>query len=262
LDLQLKGKIALIAASSKGLGFALALQLAYEGASLVINSRHLDDATDAAGRIHQATGEKVIGLEANVTDHEAADRLVQETVDRFGGLDILVTNAGGPPSGSFESFDDDTWQRAIESSLLSHVRLIRTALPYLRKSTTASVLTITSYSVKQPIPNLVLSNSIRSATANLTKSLAAELGTEGIRFNSILPGWTATERVDVIMKHRAEVSGTTVEEEIQKQARDIPLGRLAKPEEFARVAAFLVSPAASYINGVMLAVDGGTIKGV
>jgi len=262
LDLQLKGKTALITASSRGLGFALALQLAQEGANLVINSRHLADATQAAQRIHQATGAKVIGLEANVTDHNAAEHLVLATIDHFGGLDILVTNSGGPPAGSFESFDDEAWQQAIESSLLSHVRLIRAALPYLRQSAAATVLTITSYSIKQPIPNLVLSNSIRAATANLTKSLAAELGPQGIRFNSILPGWTETERVGVIMKHRAESCGSTVEEEIQKQARDIPLGRLGQPEEFARVAAFLVSPAASYINGVMLAVDGGTIKGV
>lgn len=262
MDLQLNGKTALVAASSRGLGFALALQLAYEGANVVVNSRNREEAVDAARRIHEITGAKIIGLDANVTDHQAADQLVKAVVEHFGGLDILITNAGGPPAGAFESFDDDTWQRAIESSLLSHVRLIRAALPYLRKSAAPSVLTITSYSVKQPIPNLVLSNSIRSATANLTKSLAAELGPEGIRFNSILPGWTATERVGVIMKHRSEANGTTVEEEVQKQARDIPLGRLAQPEEFARVAAFLVSPAASYVNGVMLAVDGGAIKGV
>ena len=262
MDLQLKGKTALVTGSSRGLGFAVALALAQEGANLTINSRHHEDALEAAHRIRTATGVKVLALAANVTDHSAAESLISQTVSYFGGLDILITNAGGPPAGSFESFDDDTWQNAVEASLLSHVRLIRAALPYLRRSCTASVLTLTSYSVKQPIPNLILSNSIRSATASLTKSLAAELGPQGIRFNSILPGWTETERVTVLMQHRADANGTTVAEEIQKQANDIPLGRFAQPEEFARVAAFLVSPAASYINGVLLPVDGGAIRGL
>ncbi|MEA3351245.1 MAG: SDR family oxidoreductase, partial [Chloroflexota bacterium] len=172
-----------------------------------------------------------------------------------------VTNAGGPPAGAFESFDDATWQRSVELSFLSHMRLIRAALPHLRKSNAASVLTLTSYSVKQPIPNLVLSNSIRSATVGLTKTLALELGPEGIRFNSILPGWTKTERVYELMSYRAEANNTTVEDEIKKQATNSPLGRMASPEEFANAAVFLLSPAAGYITGTMLAVDGGMYKG-
>ena len=182
-------------------------------------------------------------------------------VTALGGLDILVTNAGGPPPGKFESFDEATWQKAIDLSLMSHVRLIRAALPYLRKSKAASVLTITSYSVKQPVPNLVLSNSIRAATVSLTKTLALELGSEGIRFNSILPGWTKTERVVELMTDRAQMKGTTIEEEIHKQAQESPFGRMAEPQEFANVAVFLVSPAASYLTGVMLLVDGGMYKG-
>jgi 3-oxoacyl-[acyl-carrier protein] reductase len=146
-------------------------------------------------------------------------------------------------------------------SLLSHVRLIRSALPYLRKSEAPSVLTITSYSIKQPIPNLVLSNSVRAATAGLTKTLALELGVEGIRFNSILPAWTVTERVYELMSHRAKVNNTTVEQEMSKQAQDSPFGRMGNPEEFANAAVFLLSPAASYITGVMLSVDGGMYKG-
>jgi 3-oxoacyl-[acyl-carrier protein] reductase len=144
---------------------------------------------------------------------------------------------------------------------MSHVRLIRAALPHLKQSKAASVLTVTSYSVKQPIPNLVLSNSIRAATVGLTKSLALELGAAGIRFNSILPAWTETERVYDLMKFRAAQNGTTVEEEIAKQSQDSPLGRMGTPEEFANAAVFLVSPAASYITGVMLTVDGGMYKG-
>ena len=186
---------------------------------------------------------------------------MEASASALGGLDILVCNSGGPPAGSFESFDEAAWQKAIDLSFLSHVRLIRAALPHLRKSNSASVLTVTSYSTKQPIPNLVLSNSIRLATIGLTKSLALELGRDGIRFNSILPGWTETERVVDLMTFRAKQNGTTVEEEIAKQSQESPLGRMGKPEEFANAAVFLVSPAASYITGVMLTVDGGMYKG-
>ena len=152
-------------------------------------------------------------------------------------------------------------EKAIDLSFMSHVRLIKAALPYLRQSPAASVLTVTSYSVKQPIPNLVLSNSIRAATIGLTKSLALELGKDGIRFNSILPAWTETERVTDLMTARARTNGSTIDEEIAKQARESPFGRMATPEEFASVAAFLVSPVASYLTGVMLPVDGGMLKG-
>ena len=176
--------------------------------------------------------------------------------------DILIANAGGPPTGPFETFDDDAWQKAVELCFLSQVRLIRSALPFLRKSSSAAVLTVTSIAVKQPVPNLILSNSIRAATAGLTKSLALELGHEGIRFNSILPGWTETERVIDLMQYRARTNNTTVEEEIKKQAQDSPFKRLAQPQEFASVAAFLVSPVASYVTGVMLSVDGGMYKGI
>ena len=173
----------------------------------------------------------------------------------------MITNASGPIPGSIESLDEAAWQKGIDLSLMAHVRLIKAALPHLRKSNSASVLTMTSYSVKQPIPNLLISNSVRAATVGLTKSLALELGKEGIRLNSILPGWTATERVDELMKSRAKNNNTTVEEEFAKQTAEIPLGRMARPEEFANAAVFLVSPAASYITGVMLNVDGGIVKG-
>jgi len=181
-------------------------------------------------------------------------------VERLGGLDILVTNTGGPPAGPFESFDESAWQKAVDLSFMSHVRLIQAALPYLRKSSAPSVLTVTSYVVKEPMLNLVLSNSIRAATVGLTKSLALELGKDGIRFNSIMPGWTKTERVGELMAFRAKNNYTTIEEEAAKQAAEIPLGRMGKPDEFANVAAFLVSPAASFVHGVAMPVDGGIIK--
>ena len=261
MDLGLKGKRALVTGASRGLGFATAMVLSAEGADVALNSRNADAVEASAATIARATGRRVHPLAGDVADPETAERLVNQAVEALAGLDVLVTNAGGPPPGKFESFDDAAWYKAIELSLMSHVRLIRAALPHLKKSAAPSVLTITSYSVKQPIPNLVLSNSIRAATVGLTKTLALELGPEGIRFNSILPAWTETERVIELMKSRAQSNQTTMEEELARQAKDSPLGRMGKPDEFARAAAFLVSPAASYITGVMLTVDGGMYKG-
>jgi 3-oxoacyl-[acyl-carrier protein] reductase len=261
MDLQLKNKAAMITGASRGLGYATALTLAKEGCRVAINSRDEAKISAAAKKIAGETGAQVIGIAGDVGDPTVPARLVEDAVKALGGLDILVCNAGGPPAGSFESFDEAAWQKAIDLSLMSHVWLIKAALPHLKQSKFASVLTVTSYSVKQPIPNLVLSNSIRAATVGLTKSLALELGSQGIRFNSILPGWTETERVTELMSFRAKQNGTTVEAEIAKQSESSPLGRMGTPEEFANAAAFLVSPAASYITGVMLTVDGGMYKG-
>ena len=261
MDLGLKDKRALVLGASRGLGYAVALTLAREGCKVAVNSRSQANVSAAAQKIASESGTQAVGLAGDVGEAATAAQLVEAAVSALGGLDILVTNAGGPPAGDFESFDEAAWQRAVDLSLMSHVRAIRAALPYLRKSEAASVLTITSYSVKQPIPNLVLSNSVRAATVGLTKSLALELGRDGIRFNSILPGWTETERVVELMKARAKANGTTVEQEIAKQSLDSPLGRMGDPQEFANAAVFLVSPAASYITGVMLNVDGGMYKG-
>jgi 3-oxoacyl-[acyl-carrier protein] reductase len=232
-----------------------------EGAWVAINARDPEKLSRAAGQLTQAGSGDCLALPGDLLDPTLPEGLVRQTVDQWGGLDILVTNAGGPPPGTFESFSDADWGKAIELSLMVHVRLIRAALPWLKKSSAPSVLTITSYAVKQPIPNLVLSNAVRAATVGLTKSLALELGSAGIRFNSILPGWTETERVTELMVARAEANSTTIDREIAKQAHESPLGRMGTPEEFGRAAAFLVSPAASYITGVMLTVDGGLTKG-
>ncbi len=232
MDLQLKDKRALVTGSSRGLGYATALALAKEGCRVAINSRDEAKVSAAAKAITAETGTQVIGLVGDVADPDVPERLVGETARAFGGpsagsgqgLDILITNAGGPPSGAFESFNEADWQKAIDLSLMSHVRLIQAALPYLKQSKAASVLTVTSYSVKQPIPNLVLSNSIRAATVGLTKSLALELGMAGIRFNSILPAWTETERVYDLMKSRAVLNHTTLEEEIAQTIQGKPAG--------------------------------------
>jgi 3-oxoacyl-[acyl-carrier protein] reductase len=261
MDLQLEGKKALITGASRGLGYATAEALAKEGSSVAINSRSQDHLEQAVQRLETETNSAILPIQGDVLAPEFAEELIQKTITGLGGLDLLVTNAGGPAAGQFTDFDDETWQLAVDLSFLSHVRLIRAALPHLRRSTSPSVLTITSITVKQPLPNLILSNSIRMATAGLTKSLAQELGPEGIRFNSILPGWTVTKRVEQLMAHRAKTANSTPEEEIKKQAASIPLRRLGSPEEFANAAVFLLSPAASYINGVMLQVDGGLYGG-
>ena len=262
MDLGLKGKKAFVGGSSRGLGYATAKILAEEGCQVVLNGRDSGKLDQAAAKISDDTGGKVAYVMGDAADPDQPKKLIQEAAEILGGLDLLVTNTGGPPAGKFDSFDEKTWQRAINLAFMSHVRLINNALPYLRESSHASVVTVTSYSVKQPIPNLVLSNSIRSATIGLTKTLALELGSDGIRFNSILPGWTETERVVEIMQHRAEVNGSTIEEEIKKIAADSPLGRMGTPDEIGRAAVFLLSPAASYITGVMLTVDGGMYKGI
>jgi 3-oxoacyl-[acyl-carrier protein] reductase len=261
LDLMLENRVALVTAASQGLGYATALQLAREGAKVAICSRDEGRIQAAARGIEAETGRTMLGIAADVSQPDDVGRLIEQVMSAYGGLDILITNTGGPPSAGFDTLDDAAWSKAIDGIIMSAVRLIRASLPHLRKSSAGCILTITSTSVKQPIQNLILSNSLRLAVIGLTKSLALELAGEGIRVNSILPGWTETERVQDLLKSRAERSGRTIEEEIRQQAADTPMGRMATPQEFADVATFLCSPRASYVTGVMLPVDGGTLRG-
>ena len=260
MDLGLKDKAALVTAASKGLGKAAALQFAREGARVAICAR-TELVDKAADDIRRETSADVLAVRADVTQPADVERLIDATVQKFGGLDILVTNAGGPPSGVFDNFDLEAWQKAVDLILLSAVRLIKIALPHLRRSSAPAILTLTSVSTIQPIANLTLSNSIRLAVVGLTKTLSQELGPDRIRVNSILPGWTYTERVDEIMKARAAKSGRAPEEEAALITAANPLKRMGRPDEFANVAVFLCSPAALYVNGVMLQVDGGSYAG-
>lgn len=261
MDLGLNDRVALVTAASAGLGLSVARELAREGAKVVICGRSPERLQAALVELQQIN-ETAVGFESDVSDPKQVAQLVADTVAHFGGLDILVTNAGGPPSGTFDQLDLTSYQKAMELTLMSAVRLIDQALPYLRESDAASILTITSSTVKQPMPALLLSNVFRPAVAGLTKTLSQELGPENIRVNSILPGSTMTDRITELLTYRSEQSGTTIEEEKAKMATRIPLGRLGEPEEFGRVGAFLVSPAASYISGAMIPVDGGSYAGL
>ncbi|MBN1202673.1 MAG: SDR family oxidoreductase [Anaerolineae bacterium] len=260
MDLGLHDARVLVAASSRGLGAATARRFCLEGAKVAVNGREAARLEATARAIRDVSADEVIAVVGDVTEPGAANRIVGQVVGQWGGLDVLVTNAGGPPPGTFESTPLEAWERAFQLSVMSAVRLIHAALPYLRQSDRAAILTIASLTVKQPLDNLILSNSVRMGVTGLTKSLANELGPEGIRVNSILPGWTLTERVDELMTSRAQQGGITLDEAVAAQAADIPLKRMADPAEFANAAVFLCSPAAGYIHGAMVPVDGGAIR--
>lgn len=264
MDLGLSNKIALVTAASQGLGFAAARELAREGVKVMICGRSQARLDAAIAELKNEFGADtpLAARVADVSQAEDVNALVDAAVSTFGGLDILITNAGGPPKGTFATTNISAWQNGINLTLMSAVRLIHAALPHLEKSDAASILTITSISAKQPINNLLLSNVIRPAVVGLTKALSQEYGPKGIRANSILPGWTKTERVDYLLDGLAKAKGTSKEEEAQKITTATPLGRMADPQEFGKVAAFLVSPAASYVTGVMMQVDGGAYAGL
>jgi 3-oxoacyl-[acyl-carrier protein] reductase len=262
VDLGLADKVALVTAASGGLGRAVALRLAQEGARVAICARGEANLDAAAAAIEAETGRRVLALPADVSGPTAADRLVEATVEQFGRLDILVINAGGPPPGQFLDLTPEDWDAAVQLTLMSAVRLCYAAAPVMKGQDTGSILAMTSVTVKQPLPNLILSNSLRLGVVGLVKTLADELAPFGIRVNAICPGWTRTERVDQLLRDRARRNESTPDEEASRIAAAVPLGRMGMPEEFAAAAAFLVSPAASYITGVSLLVDGGMYRGV
>lgn len=260
MDLGLDRKRALVTASSAGLGYATALALAAEGAEVAVCSRDLDRAQAAAQRITDATGARTVAFAGDVSRADDVARLVSDAADAFGGLDVLVNNAGGPPTGGFDALDDAAWERGFQLTLMSVVRGIRNALPHFEAAGGGSILTLLSSSVKQPIPNLLISNVYRPGLAGLTKSLAIDLAPKGIRVNGLAPGRISTERTIELNLALAARTGKTAEQVMQESVAAIPMGRLGQPEEFARVAAFLCSPAASYVTGHVMIADGGSIR--
>ncbi|MGD8626754.1 MAG: SDR family oxidoreductase [Anaerolineae bacterium] len=262
MDLGLKDRVAIVAASSRGLGKACALELAAAGATVVICGRTAGTLEETAREIGQSTGAEVLGLVTDLTDAAQIRHLAEETARRYGRIDVLVTNNGGPPAGYFDDFDDDDWLAAHELTLLSTIRLIRAVLPAMRAQGWGRIVNITSVSVKQPIDNLLFSNVYRAGVIALAKTLSTQVAAQGITINSVAPGYTRTDRVLDLAEARAEEQSKTVEEVMAETAADFPMERMAEPEELAAMVAFLASERASYITGTTIQVDGGYVKGL
>jgi 3-oxoacyl-[acyl-carrier protein] reductase len=260
MDLGLQGKRALVTAASGGLGHAIAEALAAEGARVALCSRDAGRAAAAAERIAASTGAEVHAIEADVADAAALESLFAEALSALGGLDVLVNNAGGPPPGGFLDLGEAQWARGFDLTLMSAVRGIRLALPAFEAAGGGRVLTVMSSSVKQALPNLLLSNVYRPALVGLTKSLAIELGPKNVQVVGIAPGRIATERTDELDRAAATRSGRTFDAVRADSIATMPAGRLGDPAEFGRVAAFLCSPAAAYVSGSVVLVDGGSIR--
>ena len=262
MELKLKGKVAMVAASSKGLGYGIAQALAQEGASISIGSRTQKDIKIAAKKLSKKTGVPVLGSVLDSSNPISIKQWTDETLKEFGGVDKLVVNAGGPPPGKFEDFTDEDWQSAFDLNLFSAVRMIREALPLMRKRGGGSILTVTSMSVKEPIDVLILSNVMRSGVTSLVKSLSIQLAQDNIRLNNLMPGRINTDRIRSLDALNSEKKKISIEQIKAASHAQIPLGRYGTIEEFGRTGAFLLSDAASYITGSSLAVDGGALKTV
>jgi 3-oxoacyl-[acyl-carrier protein] reductase len=262
METGLTHRAALVCAASRGLGRAAAEALAREGARVMICARDAEQVAGTARDLVARTGAEVRAAPADVRIAADVERIVAATADAFGGLDILVTNAGGPPSGTFESIREDEWREAIDLLLLSVVRLCRAAIPLLRRSGRGRIINVTSVSVKQPIPSLVLSNALRAAVVGLSKTLSGELAVDGVTVNCVAPGYTRTDRLTMLNEARAAREGVTPADIERRTVESIPLGRLGEPLEFGDLVAFLASDRAAYITGTTIQVDGGFVRGV
>lgn len=261
MDLGIRDKVALVAAASKGFGRAIAHGLAAEGARVAICARTPAILEKAADEIRAATGADVLPVPADVTRADHCGRFVAAARERWGGVDILVTNSGGPPPGGFDAADDAAWLAAFESTLLNVVRLIRWCLPDMKQRGWGRIVNVQSVSIRQPVEGLLLSNSIRPGCAGLTRTLVHELADSGVLINTVCPGSHHTDRIEQLAAARARRRGTTPAEELEQMAAAIPLRRLGRPEELADVAVFLCSNRASYVTGTCVLVDGGAYRG-
>ena len=262
MDLGLTNKVAMVGGASKGLGFAVARALAAEGAHVAIASRDKEGIQRAAAAINAFGGGRAHAISADLSQADAITQWAEAATDRFGGVDLLFANTGGPPAGTSLSFDDAAWQTAFELLLLSVVRTVRLVVPSMRARGGGAILVGTSSTVKEPFPNLALSNVMRAGVTALVKTLSVELAPDHIRVNSLLPGRIATDRLKYLDQANAAKAGITAGEQTQRAMAAIPAGRYGEPDEFGRAGAFLLSNAASYITGAALQVDGGLLKGL
>ncbi|MEA2706007.1 MAG: 3-oxoacyl-[acyl-carrier protein] reductase [Gemmatimonadaceae bacterium] len=260
MDLGLRGKVALVAASSKGLGRAVAEELAAEGAHLVLCARGQEALEKTAESIRQKTRVKVVAVAADVSNPADAARVVKAAFDQLGRVDILVTNSGGPPSGPFERLTPEMWDAATGLLLKSAIELTRAVLPGMKERRWGRILNVTSIAAKQPIEGLMLSNSLRAAVIGFARTLANEVAPFNVTVNNLLPGYTRTDRVEELARAAGDKAGGSSTDIVAKWEKEIPMGRLGEPREFAALAAFLASERASYITGSSIAVDGGWIR--
>ncbi|HEX9006708.1 MAG TPA: SDR family oxidoreductase [Bacteroidota bacterium] len=262
MDLGLKGKVAMVAGASKGLGFAVARALAEESARVSMGSRNDAAIRKAAEEIRAATGGEILAMAADMGSAPVIERWVDATEKHFGGIDLVFVNTGGPPAGTFDSFDDAAWQQSFELQILSGVRLVRAVLPAMRRRGGGSIVFSTASSVEEPIPNLLLSNVFRAGVAGLAKTLANELAADRIRVNVVIPGRIDTDRVRQLDVINAEKQRIPVGEQQARMRAAIPLGRYGELSEYGRAVAFLLSDAAAYVTGANLRIDGGMIHSV
>jgi 3-oxoacyl-[acyl-carrier protein] reductase len=261
VDLELRDKVALVAASSQGLGRAIAAELAAEGAAVVLCARGAEALEEARAAI-AATGAAVSAVAGDLTRVDDVRRIAAVAQAAHGRVDVLVTNAGGPPPGPFESHDEAAWLSAVRLTLMSAVELIRAVLPGMKERAFGRILNVTSIAVKQPVDNLMLSNALRAAVTGMARTLANETAPHGITVNNLLPGYTSTDRVQELAEVQARARGARPEDVMARWRAEIPAGRLGEPRELAALAAFLASPRAGYITGQSIAVDGGWIRGL
>jgi len=262
MDLGLRGKVAVVAGSSQGLGRAIAEALAAEGADVVINSRSPDKLAAVETEIERDTGANVESVACDLTEPEGAARLIGAAEEAFGRVDILVTNTGGPPAGLFEDHSAETWRHAISQNLESVINLVRAALPGMKERRWGRIVNVTSITVKQPVEGLILSNAIRAGVTGFAKTVSNEVGPYNVTVNNVLPGYTRTERLVHLAEAISERDGKTIAQAYEGWEAEIPMGRLAEPSELGAVTAFLCSEKASYVTGQSIAVDGGWIKGL
>jgi 3-oxoacyl-[acyl-carrier protein] reductase len=260
MDLGLTGRVAIVAAASKGLGRAVAEELAREGAQVAMCARTAATLEETAAHIQKTTGREVLHWALDVTDSQAVAAFVQAAEARFGRVDICVTNSGGPPSNLFKNTPPEAWRAALDQLLMSTIYFARETLPRMQKNRWGRLITITSSAVKQPVDGLLLSNSIRAAVTGLARTLANEYAADGITVNNVCPGYTRTARTDALASTISARTGSEPEDVIADWEREIPAGRLGTPREFAAVVAFLASERASYVNGTSILVDGGLVR--